>query len=345
MRVFAPDADPELGGVAVAHPFRDPRLDGPAAPANLPTRIRNYLRDWAYWPDPDVRWTRQLIKAALAYNGPAPDWILTTSPPESVHLAGARLKRALGARWAADFRDHWFERAFRLNRRGGLRRKLEQAYARRLMRTVDAVTGVNAAILAEAACLAPHVPPGRRAAIGHFAVPASDPERFDGPGPHLLHSGSFSLSDPDCNIGPLLTAFERARASNGALQLHLAGRLSSQEIECVSASAARNDIHLHGVLSLQRTHALQAGADGLVAVAAPNAPVPPGKLSEYYSARRPIIAIGSPVWTEPAGLGDGSVDAAARSMVSIAQRPPPSWPDGLISSDDAAQALLTALRR
>ena len=33
------------------------------------------------------------------------DVVLTTSPPSSVHLVGAAVKRATGARWIADLRD------------------------------------------------------------------------------------------------------------------------------------------------------------------------------------------------------------------------------------------------
>ena len=33
------------------------------------------------------------------------DVVITTSPPGSVHLVGAAVKRATGARWVADLRD------------------------------------------------------------------------------------------------------------------------------------------------------------------------------------------------------------------------------------------------
>jgi glycosyltransferase involved in cell wall biosynthesis len=36
--------------------------------------------------------------------------VLTSSPSESVHLIGLRLKRKLGIRWVADFRDLWTEK-------------------------------------------------------------------------------------------------------------------------------------------------------------------------------------------------------------------------------------------
>jgi hypothetical protein len=35
------------------------------------------------------------------------DAIVTTGPPHSMHLIGLRLKRALGVKWIADFRDPW----------------------------------------------------------------------------------------------------------------------------------------------------------------------------------------------------------------------------------------------
>lgn len=64
-----------------------------------------------YMPDYMVRWIPhgvRLAREAIEREGVSA--VLTSSPPESTHLIGLRLKRELGIRWVADFRDLWTER-------------------------------------------------------------------------------------------------------------------------------------------------------------------------------------------------------------------------------------------
>ena len=70
-------------------------------------------------PDENVSWNVTAIPAAVRLvRREGIDVVLTTSPPSSVHLVGAAVKRATGARWVADLRDsviaHPHRRAERL---------------------------------------------------------------------------------------------------------------------------------------------------------------------------------------------------------------------------------------
>ena len=57
-------------------------------------------------PDESVSWNLTAIPAAIRLvRRHAIDWVITTSPPVSVHLVGAAVQRATGARWLADLRD------------------------------------------------------------------------------------------------------------------------------------------------------------------------------------------------------------------------------------------------
>src|SRR5207248_3966628 len=57
-------------------------------------------------PDENVSWNLTAIPAAVRIvRQEGIDVVLTTSPPSSVHLVGAAVKRATGARWIADLRD------------------------------------------------------------------------------------------------------------------------------------------------------------------------------------------------------------------------------------------------
>ena len=57
-------------------------------------------------PDENVSWNATAIPAAIRIvREEGIDVVVTTSPPPSVHLVGAAVKRATGARWVADLRD------------------------------------------------------------------------------------------------------------------------------------------------------------------------------------------------------------------------------------------------
>ena len=64
------------------------------------------MADWLPIPDVYCGWIPFAVKAALE-NAAGADWILSTSPPESAHLAAWYLARKTGKPWVADFRDPW----------------------------------------------------------------------------------------------------------------------------------------------------------------------------------------------------------------------------------------------
>src|SRR5262249_61632053 len=57
-------------------------------------------------PDENVTWNATAIPKAISIvRSEGIDVVLTTSPPASVHLIGAAVKRATGVKWVADLRD------------------------------------------------------------------------------------------------------------------------------------------------------------------------------------------------------------------------------------------------
>ncbi len=72
---------------------------------SLPERLV-YLPDYMVrWIPLGIRLARQIVVRERVRV------VFTSSPPESVHLVGLALKRKLGVRWVADFRDLWTERS------------------------------------------------------------------------------------------------------------------------------------------------------------------------------------------------------------------------------------------
>ena len=156
-------------------------------------------------PDEAVTWNLTAIPAAIRIaRSEGVDAVLTTSPPGSVHLVGAAVKRATGAKWIADLRDSLVAHPHR--RDDGLavrlKGKASHGVAQAVARWADAITCVSDAIAHEARSFNPR---GRVVTISNgcdfddFAgLPYVPGERF-----RITHTGSFfGRRDPK----PFLTA-------------------------------------------------------------------------------------------------------------------------------------------
>lgn len=282
-----PSGDDGSLGLVVPHPNRDPST----APAHRPCRsLKDHARESLLWPDPDVRWAMRAARAAVDAVPFKPDWVLTTSPPESLHVAGAWLKRRLGARWAADFRDTWLYRPHRQQRSHPLRRTGEALIARAILPRADLVLAVDPVVAREIRGL------GAREAV---VLPHFSPDKLPPPATllgenlNVVHAGSIELSDPTARIEDLLDTFKAALAENPRLHLHLVGRLSHRE-QLLAEDCP--EVTLHGPKSYEDALALIGAADALALVASPKMHVPPSKIVDYLATDRPILACGEGEW-------------------------------------------------
>ncbi len=103
-------------------------------------------------PDASVTWNLTAIPAAIRIaRREGIDAVITTSPPGSVHLVGAAVQRASGARWIADLRDPLVANQQRRDDTAAARARqaANEQVARLVARRADAVTCVSEAIAAE----------------------------------------------------------------------------------------------------------------------------------------------------------------------------------------------------
>ncbi|REH52395.1 glycosyltransferase involved in cell wall biosynthesis [Tenacibaculum gallaicum] len=71
-------------------------------------RIMQYIRANYFIPDARKFWIKSSVKKLKNYlKENAIDVVVTTGPPHSLHLIGLELKKELGVKWIADFRDPW----------------------------------------------------------------------------------------------------------------------------------------------------------------------------------------------------------------------------------------------
>lgn len=73
-------------------------------------KVLQYVRANYFIPDARKFWVKPSVKKLNRYlKENVIDVIITTGPPHSMHLIGLQLKKELGIKWVADFRDPWTE--------------------------------------------------------------------------------------------------------------------------------------------------------------------------------------------------------------------------------------------
>ena len=109
------------------------------------TKIMAFIRANIFVPDARLGWMPFAKKAAAnELKSKKYEWLVTTGPPHSTHLAGLSLSKKFDIKWLADMRDPWTEiyflqNSFRFNFIKQLDRRLES----RVLNTATLVTTVG----------------------------------------------------------------------------------------------------------------------------------------------------------------------------------------------------------
>ncbi len=245
-------------------------------------------------PDASVTWNATAIPAAIqTVRREQIDVVLTTSPPGSVHLVGAAVKKATGVRWIADLRDSLVAHPHRRAESTAVRvkEKVEQGVARLVARSADAIVTVSDAIAEEARALDPK---GRVVTISN----GSDFEDFGGLEYHrgerlrITHTGSFfGKRDPK----PFLEALASSDVDAVA---RFVGGFRSEDREWAERRGLGDRMELFPYVPRRRSLELQRDSEALLLLI-PEAGgrgrgVLSGKVFEYLAAERPIIAVVPP---------------------------------------------------
>jgi glycosyltransferase involved in cell wall biosynthesis len=245
----------------------------------------------AMLPDASVPWNLTAIPAAIRIaRREEVDVVLTTSPPGSVHLVGAAVKRVLGTPWVADLRDSLVAHPHRRAESPLVRAKerVGERVAGLVAARADAIVAVSEAIADEARGLSPA---GRVVTIPNgcdfddFAGLEYQPgERF-----RITHAGSFfGKRDPR----PFLTAL--AESGLRDVVARFVGDFRESDREFADGLGLGDRVELVPYVSRRRALELQRDSEALLLLipdaAGRGKGVLSGKVFEYLAAERPILA-------------------------------------------------------
>ena len=301
-------------------------------------RLSLWVRGNCFVPDPRIGWVRPSVRFLKKYLAEHPvDAVVTTGPPHSVHLIGLGLKKALGLRWIADFRDPWTEMFYYKHLGLGpaadrRHHRLEQA----VLDGADAVISVSPPVAADfrAKTQTPVVlitngfdeddfaeagePSSGAPGVQFFPDPENGSEKIlDTPAPQrprtkvrLVHTGLFAADGNPLNLWDALA--ERCAADPAfreRLQIRLAGKVDAAVTEAVRERGLGGNLIELGYLPHDETVREQRAADVLLLPLRREpeyAKVLPGKIFEYLAARRPVLGIGQEDGAAAAVLRDAA---------------------------------------
>jgi glycosyltransferase involved in cell wall biosynthesis len=264
-------------------------LHGKTGLARVATKTRLASRRLLV-PDENVSWNLTAIPAAIRIaRAEGIDAVITTSPPASVHLVGAAVQKATGARWLADLRDSLVAHPHRRAESVAVRakEKVDERVALLVARRADAISCVSEAIAEETRRLDPRGPV-ETIANGCDFDDFAGLEYRPAPRFRITHTGSFfGKRDP--------RPFLQALADSGLdVVARFVGDFRSADREWAESLGLGDRLELIPYAPRARALELQRDSEALLLLI-PEAGgrgrgVLSGKVFEYLAAERPILA-------------------------------------------------------
>ena len=258
-------------------------------------KLSLYIRGNFFIPDPRIMWVRPSVKFLKSYLKKHPvDAIVSTGPPQSMHLIGLELSKATGLPWLADFRDPWtkifyFKHLELTPRSEAKHQALEK-------KVVDGATRVIA--------VSPMVKKDFEAITStpvELITNGFDEEDFNDPFEadeyfNITHTGLFaSDGDPEILWKVLAAKCQEDKEFRKLLRIRLVGKTDQEIVNSIETAGLGPNLVNLGYQSHEVAVREQRNASVLILPLRKEPEyeaVLPGKLFEYLASRRPILGIG-----------------------------------------------------
>ncbi len=243
------------------------------------------------WVKPSIKFLSEIITKEKI------QIVITSGPPHSLHLIGVGLKQKHGLTWIADFRDPWtsigYHKALRLTRKS---QKKHQALEHRVLNEADKILVTSKATETEF----------RTKTTRPISVITNGYDTdYEGgaaldTGFTISHIGSLLSERNPIVLWRVLSELAREHLSfKQSLQIKLVGVISEEVLNEIKKYDLESALEVMPYVPHEEALLMQRSSQILL-LAEINKDetrgIIPGKLFEYMSARRPILAIGPPGW-------------------------------------------------
>ncbi len=272
-----------------------------SANKSLKMRISLWIRANLFIPDPRITWLRPSVKFLTKYLKEHPvDAIVTTGPPQSMHLIGRELHRITGIKWIADFRDPW-TRIFYFKHlpltKASHRKHLQ--LEKKVLLEADKVVTVTRPIVDELKGIIRDgggdrskvqlIPNGYDEADYTEKVPQD--ELFT-----ILHTGLFDANGNPLKLWKVLKGLcDKDPQFNSLMRLELIGKCDKEVLSSIEAAGLEEHLVIKGYRPHNEVNLRQQAAHALILPLRKepeSVGILTGKFPEYIAVGHPIIAFG-----------------------------------------------------
>ena len=262
---------------------------------NTDSKLLSFIRGNFFIPDPKVFWVTSSVNFLKKYlNTHKINAVISTGPPHSMHLIAQQLQKQTNIKWLADFRDPWstlyYNKQFKqlaFTRKKNL--KLEES----VLHNADCVLTVSNSLKKEFSKNANRV---------EVITNGFDDEVFQDFNGKLDAKFSISYigllpkqSNPKILFDVLKDVCLENERFKRDLELNFIGDISDEVLKEIEINQLTNNSNFVGYVSHQKAIEFQKKSQVLLLLI-PNVEnaegILTGKLFEYLTAKRPILAIG-----------------------------------------------------
>lgn len=263
-------------------------------PSERTRKILQYIGDIFFIPDTKIGWKSLAVKAATELlEREQFDLIFATAPPQTSFLIGTVLKKRFKLPLVVDYRDSWLNYPFKYFPTP-LHRLLHRRLEKRVMKAADRVTVTNRRVKEELLRRYPNMNYNEVIILSQGFDPEDFPavseKRAHSSKMHMTHAGTFyGNRNPAVFFQALSNVLRDNPKMRGRIEVHLLGSMRNEELLLTKKFDLQNVVTFHNYLPHRECVKLLAEADALWFVL-DNDFQTPGKLYEYFAARKPILA-------------------------------------------------------
>jgi hypothetical protein len=259
-------------------------------------KVSMWIRGNFFMPDPRCFWINPSVRYLKKYLKEHPvDIIISTGPPQSMHLIARKVSLATGIPWIADFRDPWtkifYFKHLKLSKWAEKKHhKLEQS----VLDDATAIVAVSPLVQKDFEQMTST--PVHLVTNGYDESDYMTPVEPDGKF-NVVHTG---LLTADGNPVTLWNALgEKCREDKefaSKFRLTIAGKTDAKVIESIKNAGLESYLTDLGYIDHDKAVQQQRKASVLILPIREEPEtkaILPGKLFEYLAARRPILGVGT----------------------------------------------------
>ena len=259
-------------------------------------RLSMWVRGNLFMPDPRCLWIGPSVRFLKKYLEEHPvDVIVSTGPPQSMHLIARKVSLATGIPWVADFRDPWTKIFyFKHLRLGKWAEKRHHELEQMVLDDATAIVAVSPLVQQDFAAMTKT--PVHLVTNGYdesdYVDEVSADDCFN-----VVHTGLLTAEGNPVELWKALAMkclTDAVFASK--FRLILAGKTDNKVLQSISDAGLDKYLTDYGYIDHHKAVLLQRTASLLILPIREEPEtkaILPGKLFEYLAARRPILGVGT----------------------------------------------------